>query len=227
MHTLDSRSLQYVNCFAQKFTVRAHVQYIITTAAGVCLPVDGETFTIDVNERKASSKESKQHDVTVRLEGRRLVASPAHLEIEVGDTVLWNAPAAATPGYAIRGEWEGGGFDSSSLSEGAVYTHAFGLPGHYRWVDANGSALSGVVEVRSLDHTKRQECERWLKVLSDGTLILIRGDHASPDKVQILTGQTVFFAVEKAPGVSITDARLVRQQAPPKPGPPKSSPKST
>jgi len=35
-----------------------------------------------------------------------------------------------------------------------------------------------------------------------------------PDKVEIVTGQTVFFAVVKSPGISITDEQFLEKAAP-------------
>jgi plastocyanin len=217
MNTLDSRWLRYTDCFAQKFSSPGQVRYRVTTGAGACLPVEGTTFTIDVNKRTKSKNESRQHNVAIRQEGHSLVASPPHLEIEVGGTVLWHAPNPSTPGFTVRGEGEGVTFDSSALTSEAIYTHAFGTPGDYEWVDANGGVVSGVVEVRSLDFASREECEKWLKSQKNGTLVTIHGEEATPDLVQILTGQTVFWAVEKSTGVSITDARLVRRDSPTRP----------
>jgi preprotein translocase subunit YajC len=45
--------------------------------------------------------------------------------------------------------------------------------------------------------------------LSKGTLVVISGDKVEPTFVEISVGQTVFFAVEKADGVTITDRRLI------------------
>jgi plastocyanin len=214
MNTLDSRSLRYTDCFAQKFSSPGQVLYRVTTGAGACLPVEGTTFTIDVSECAASKKEGKQHQITIRREGQSLVADPPHLEIEAGEMVLWHAPDPSTPGFTVRGEGKCITFDSSALTSEAVYTHAFGTPGDYAWVDANGGPVSGVVEVRPLDPANREECEKWLKSLKNGTLITINGEKATPGRVQILAGQTVFWAVEKASGISITDARLVQRDSP-------------
>ncbi|MBI2305049.1 MAG: hypothetical protein HYU86_09950 [Chloroflexi bacterium] len=214
MDALDSRSLRYVDCFGKKFSASGQVRYRITTAAGAWLPVgkvgEEEVFTIDVKERKEARKEGRQYDVTVLREGRRLVADPPHLEIEAGSIVIWHTPDSAITGFTVRGEGAGGAFDSSALTSEAVYTHAFGTPGDYQWVDENGGPLKGLVQVRALEQGKREEFEKWVQTLNNGTLITINGDKATPDRVQILVGQTVFWAVEKAPGISITDARLGR-----------------
>jgi hypothetical protein len=46
-----------------------------------------------------------------------------------------------------------------------------------------------------------------MKALSQGALVTIKG-RAEPQQVEIVTGQTVFFAVVDAPGITITDQRL-------------------
>jgi plastocyanin len=210
MDTLDSRSLRYINCFAQKFSTPGHVHYRISTLAGACLPLGDEgEFIIDVKARSDSSGDSEQHDVQVRRDGNKFVADPPHLEIHAGDMVLWNTADPGITGYVVVGKGSGGKFDSSALNSEAVFTHAFGTPGEYKWVDANKGKISGVIHVRSLDPKDKDQCQKWLSTLERGALITIAGDSVSPEKMEILTGQTVFWAVQKASGISITDSRLV------------------
>ena len=235
MSTLDSRSLQYVDCFGQKFSSPGTVRYRLTTAAGADLPVEDteeETFTIEVKDgpgpQAGERRESRQHQVSVRQEGpelvqeagaptpgsrrrrKRLVADPPRLEIAVGDVVLWNSPEPSTRGFAVRGEDDNYTFDSSSLVSECVYTHAFGAPGDYEWVDANGGRVSGVVRVRSLDANNKAERKRWLAAMRDGALVVITDDQADPNQLDIVAGQTVFWAVQQASGITVTDASLVR-----------------
>ena len=210
MDTLDSRSLRYIDCFAQKFATPGHVHYRITTLAGACLPVgDEDEFTIEVKARSVDNQESQQQNVQVRREGNKFVADPPRLEIRAGDMVLWNTPDPGITGYVVVGEGAGGKFDSSALRSEAVFTHAFGTPGEYKWVDANKGKISGLIHVGSLDPKDKEQCQKWLATLEQGSLISIEGNSVSPEKVEILTGQTVFWAVQKAPGISITDSRLV------------------
>jgi hypothetical protein len=93
------------------------------------------------------------------------------------------------------------------------YSHAFGLAGEYQWVDAYGSGISGVVIVRDPVRLDHQDHERWRRSLSKGTLVMVDQTTAHPQEVSIVTGQTVFFAITKGPGISITDARLLRETA--------------
>lgn len=210
MDTLDSRSLRYIDCFAQHFTTPGKVIYRITTLAGACLPVEerGE-FTIEVKAQTEKGGEGQQHNVQVLKKGDKFVAEPAHLEIRAGDMVLWNTPDPGISGYAVVGRGPGGSFNSTALTSEALYTHAFGTPGEYKWVDANNGKVSGVIIVRSMDSKNQEECAVWTDALSKGSVIIIEGDNARPRKLEILTGQTVFWAVQKAPGISITDARLI------------------
>jgi plastocyanin len=205
MDSLDSRSLRYVDCFAQRFSKPGKVVYELTTA-GPRLPVEQETFTINV--AKGASREGSQHTVVVRPSGGRLRPEPEHLDIEVGDTVLWNTPDASLPGYVVRGKGPGGAFDSSALRDDALYTHAFGLPGTYGWLDANGGELSGEVVVEAPDPRDKRAAERWRDALRTGTLVKVSAKTVRPRSVTILLGQTVFWAVSGAGGVTITDARL-------------------
>jgi hypothetical protein len=49
----------------------------------------------------------------------------------------------------------------------------------------------------------------WLSQPGEGRLIHVRGERAEPASVDILVGQAVIWALEDAPGVSITDTRLL------------------
>jgi plastocyanin len=211
MDTLDSRSLHNMDCFAQKFSTPGQVYYRISKAAGSCLPVNRDgALTIDIKARAGKAQEVSQHNVTVRLNEQQLIAETPSLKIEAGDTVLWNTSDPRLQGFAVQGEGPDGVFDSTAMTRNAVYTHAFGTPGEYKWVDANGSRVSGIISVRSLDLNDSEQCKKWLAALSKGTLILIQGEHVDPERAEILTGQTVFWAVEEASGISITDSRLIR-----------------
>lgn len=208
MDTLDSRSLRYLDCYIKRFSKPDQINYHVTTAAGVCLPLDEESFTIIVNgciERE----EGNQYDVIVRREGQKLVADPAYLEIESGDVVLWHAANSSVPGFIVVGKGECSKLDSSALTEKSVYTHVFGMPGEYKWMDANHGTVSGVVEVYSPNPNEKQDCQDKVSALTDGIIITICEDKVVPERVQVLVGQTVFWAIERASGISITDVGLV------------------
>jgi plastocyanin len=208
MDTLDSRSLRYIDCFAQQFSTPGEITYHIITRAGGLVPLEPIPFKIRIREASAQ-RERKQHFVTVRRDGLRFVAEPPELEITAGDSVLWNAPDLTTLGYAVRGEGAGGSFDSAALASKAVYTHVFGAPGDFRWTDANHGRVSGFITVRQVDSSDEREMATWVDQIREGVLIVISEDRVEPKEVNILVGQTVFFAVEKAPGITITDTRLL------------------
>ena len=219
MNSLDSRVIGYGDCFAKKFSYAGKVRYLLV-AAGVELPVAGDTFTILVKKRSDLVKkrsddtsEGRQHILAVGREGAQLIVDRPQLEVEEGDTVLWHGADASVPGFAVRGRHGRSEFDSSCLNDEAIYTHAFGVPGEYRWVDAYGSNVSGVIIVSAPGKTGKKARREWLKELSKGTLIHIRGEKADPERVDLVTGQTVFWAVENAPGISITDTRLLGKGA--------------
>jgi plastocyanin len=205
--SLDSRVLTHLNCYAKKFATAGRVEYRIL-AGSSCATEEEAVFTIEVGGKPAD--EGGQHDVEVRFTNRAFVADPPHLHIQPGDMVLWHGADATVPGFAVRGEGPGGEFYSGALAEEAVYTHAFGAAGMYEWTDAYGGVVSGVVEVVAPEGSDRAECEKWVKSLAEGALIHVVKGRARPDRVQILPGQTVFWAVESAPGITITDKRLLR-----------------
>jgi plastocyanin len=207
MTALDSRSLTYVDCFGLKFPKPGTFRYDVSTAAGAGLH-DEARFSVDV--REGSGKGENQHDVQIRLEGRELIADPPQVVIDVGDVVLWNTTESGIPGIVIAGEGDTN-FDSRRLRDQAIYTHAFGQPGEYVWRDAWSGEIGGTVDVRSPDAEPddRESAARWMKSLSQGTLIHVKGREVNPERVEIVTGQTVFWAIEQSPGISITDADLL------------------
>lgn len=217
MTTLDSRALRYLDCFAQTFTTPGRVTYRLLAGTGVWAAIaadDEDVFTITITEgkRKDASAKGAQHDVTVRRSGQRLVAEPPQLTIAAGDIVGWHAPDTATPGFVVIGEGAGGMFNSAALASGAIYTHVFDAPGDYQWGGANDGQTGGIVHVRNVEARTHGDLAEWLETLNNGTLVTIKEGQASPREVQIVVGQTVFFAVEQASGVTVTDARLVKER---------------
>jgi plastocyanin len=209
MNALDSRFLRLGDCYARKFGKSGSVRYVLTVAAGHCMPVGDGAFTITVGPRPAKKETSRQHNVVVRLKNSVLVAEPPSLQIDAGDMILWHTPDAAAHGFAVVGEGDAGNFNSGALTDESVYTHAFGLPGLYDWVDAHGGKVRGQIRVKTVEAKEPNDCKKWLETLGKGSLITINGEKAEPKQIDILAGQTVFWAVQKAPGISITDAKLL------------------
>ena len=207
MDTLDSRVLSYVDCFARRFAKAGTVKYGITSASVRCGLHDEDAFVIEVKERREPGGEGSQHDVTVKMKGARFAVEPAKLSIQAGDVVMWHAANSGVPGFIVSGQADDQRFSSASLEAESLFTHAFGVPGTYEWGDAGKSKIGGRIVVKDLDTQSKEDCEKWMKSLSQGALVTIKGK-ADPQQVEIVTGQTVFFAVVDAPGITITDQRL-------------------
>lgn len=205
MSTFDSRALTYVDTFGQRFGQPDRIRYRLASAAVLCQPAgDDLPFELDVAEGNGG----KQHNVTVRVKGPQLVADPPKLSITAGDVVLWHS-LASTPGYAVQGKGKSTTFDSSSLTSETLFTHAFGVEGEFEWTDAIDGAVSGRVNVSTLDSGDPKQCAKWTRALQRGTVVVIEGKRAEPAAVDILVGQTVFFAVAAAKGITITDVELL------------------
>lgn len=218
MNTLDSRSLRLGDCFAQKFLAEGEVRYfvsagsdIIGTRARAGLK---EGFVVEVGPRQ-SGRSDRQHNITVTRKGNELTVDQAKLSIEVGDFVLWHTQDASVGGFSVAGEGPKLSFSSSRILGDAVYTHAFGAPGRYQWVDPLGGKLTGVVEVQAFEPKTHEDHNRWYEMLTKPEGFEITAEDSRPKSVEIVVGQTVFWAVQKTGGVAITDARLV----PPRPQP--------
>ena len=210
MNSLDSRFLRYGDTFGQKFSQPGRYSYRFGLSAFGQLAVAGRDFIINVEPIKdnPNNRKARQHDVVVRREDKQLKADPPELTIGVGDVVLWGASDSTIPGFSIGGYSKNDSFHSAALARGAVYTHIFGSPGEFNWEDANGHHVSGTVTVTMPETGSQEELEYYRKRLSEGVLVLIRGQEVEPKRVEISVGQTVFFAVEKADGVTITDHSL-------------------
>jgi hypothetical protein len=151
-----------------------------------------------------------QHTVAVRYAEGRFRPEQADVVIAEGDLVLWNCPDRALVPYVVAGDKEF--FASDRLVNECGYSHAFGSAGEYRWADAYGSELGGVVRVRDPGVQDDAGFRRWRESLKTGTVVMVAEGRAEPREVEVVTGQTVFFAVTKTPGISITDERLLSRR---------------
>jgi plastocyanin len=211
MNVLDSRFLQVGDCFVQKFSKPGKFRYIVSTGAALCMSIGEVAHEIIVQSPKADSTKARQHNIVVMRKDAALVAEPSRIEIEQGDMILWHTTETSIQGFAVVGEGENGTFSSVALTNEAVYSHPFGTPGTYEWADAYNGRARGAVVVGNVDAYQPQDCRKLLEALSKGTLIKVTGDRVEPDKIEILAGQTVFWAIEKATGITITDTRLLRR----------------
>ena len=209
MNSLDSRLLRHGDTFAQKFSRPGRYNYDFNLPVLSRLDkIDGQ-FTINVKETGDKKREGQQHYVVVRQqENKKLKADPPELNTVAGDVVLWSASDSATPGFSISGHSESDSFSSAALAHEALYTHAFGSAGEIGWEDANGHRLSGTIIVKMPETKSAKDMEYYKETLTKGAVVVISGEKAEPAQVEISVGQTVFFAVEKADGITITDRRL-------------------
>jgi plastocyanin len=208
MNSLDSRYLKHGDTFAQKFSQPGRYSYSFNLAG--LYPLDDADGRFIINVKDSNKQGRKQHNVVVRQhDNKQLVAEPAELNIEAGDMVMWSTFDSATPAFSVSGNSEKHFFDSGALTQEALYTHAFGTEGEIHWGDANGQELAGKIVVKMPRTESARDMKEYRGTLSKGTLVVINGAKAEPAVVEISVGQTVFFAVEKADGVTITDRRLM------------------
>lgn len=213
MHTLDSRFLALGNCFAHRFSSEGTFAYALSPLPSSLAAHEDEPPERSVVVHASTGGAQRRHTITVQMVDGSLTTTPRHIEIHAGDLVLWSADRSLKTSFRIRGRIGRMTIDSARLRHESVYTHAFLLPGTYDWVDANGSELAGRVTVLAPDQVSGEE--EWLESLQKGTLVHVRGGRAEPERVEILVGQTVVWAVEEAPGVTVTDARLLGLDASP------------
>jgi plastocyanin len=171
----------------------------------MCMSLEEAVNEIVVKSTKEDRKEVQQHNILIKQKGAALVAEPSRIEIQQGDMILWNTTENSIQGFAIVGQGKNETFSSAALANEAVYTHPFGTPGVYEWADAYNGRVHGTVIVKDVGSYQSQDCRKLLEELGKGTLIKVSGDDVEPHKIEIITGQTVFWAVEKSVGITITD----------------------
>ena len=209
MNALDSRFIRRANCFAHRFSAPGTFAYALSPLPSSFFAHHDEppAQAVIVTAREDGGGTRHQYQITVSSVDGELRTRPAELRVAVGDLVTWSGDKSVTFGFRIRGRIGDEVVDSASMRTESIFTHAFGLPGTYEWADANGSGLRGQVRVRTLEASVGTE--EWLSRLERGTLVHVRGERAEPQAVDILVGQTVVWAVEDAPGISITDTALI------------------
>lgn len=218
MHQLDSRNLGPLNCYMQKVTSKEDITLEVRKSSAAFLPMDDlKSQNVKVKALTATQRtareEGKQHSISLDFKENDFHVDLSAVDVREGDTLIFHQAQRKQPSFAVRGMMGKTGFDSSSMVDQAVYTHAFGLAGRYEWADANGSGVGGVVNVVDETAEGRKGSERIMKSLSEGVLVHIVGKKVSPAEVTISTGQTVFFAIEETSGITITDVNLLPQKA--------------
>ncbi|SMX33026.1 hypothetical protein [Actibacterium lipolyticum] len=216
MYALDSRVLGPLNCYMQKVTEPGEFVFEIRMSAGGFLPMaDASANRIKVKANKANAAKlrssGKQHMVPLKHADGGFQVGDMPKEVEQGDAILFHQPDRNAPAFSVAGRVGKTTFSSTELRDQVVYTHAFGLPGRYEWVDANGSGVGGVIIVENEPAEGKDGAERAMKRMGEGVLVHIVGNKVKPKEVRIATGQTVFFAVEDADGITITDKTLLRR----------------
>jgi plastocyanin len=211
MDTLDSRSLRIGDCIAIKFKAAGTLRHMLSIGSHVRTKVgkdEGQPIEI---KPKADALPPKQHTILVRKDGHNIVADTKDLTVtpQVGDVVLWHTTDPAIHGFAVGGSGEKHEFSSHLLKDEAIYTHAFGSPGTYEWVDPVGGKISGVVVVKAVTPNNDKERQAWLDSLGKGAAFEIKGGKVTPERVEIVVGQTVFWKVWDGDGIAIVDKRLL------------------
>lgn len=203
---LDSRALGRADCYAQRFMRPGDYRYNVVPGHGQAISTDFP-FVVHVKDKHEGKKggEMTQHNLRVTADGKGFSVTPATITIAVGDMAVWNGGGDIP--FAVVGEQEF--FNSHRMVNECGFSHAFGKSGEYRWQDAFGSKLSGVIRVRDPDCGKDKDLKKWRAALAEGSLVMISDGKADKPEIDILTGQTVFFAIVKTPGISITDDRLL------------------
>lgn len=202
----DSRTLSFTDAYGQRFMKAGRYKYHIHPAASKMM-VNERPFSVKVVDAPRGHK-MEQHTVMVEVRGKSFAPPKSNLTIKVGDIVLWCCRNPQAPLFQVSGSKEF--FSSGQLSNECGYAHAFGVAGEYHWVDAFGGGASGTVRVHAPKSEADKELDKWKRKLKKGSLVMINGGKTEPAEIDIDVGQTVYFAIIRSEGMSITDTRLTR-----------------
>jgi plastocyanin len=205
MDNFDSRALHLTDAYGQRFMREGTFKYCVAKA-GLGRIGSYPVYTITV-ESCSKDHKMEQHSLQLKYEAGQFIPERQDITIQLGDLVMWSCRQPTAPAFEVIGEQEF--FNSVNMANECGYAHAFCSPGKYHWADANGSGLSGVIEVSNPDCKSQKDMDKWQKKLAKGSLVMINGNKAEPSKIKVLTGQTVYFAIIKTEGISITDQRLI------------------
>ena len=203
LNMLDSRAIGRTSCFAQRFMRPGTYAYNVVAGRGGAINT-AYPFAILVEDGKKG--EMAQHNAVVTQGDKGLTVDQPQLRIRTGDLVLWSGNGLTAP-FAVAGERDF--FSSERMANECGYSHAFGTEGEYRWRDAHGSGLGGVVRVRDPKVGDVKAFAKWREQLAEGNIVMIQDGKVHTPDLEIMTGQTVFFAIVTSPGVSVTDERLL------------------
>jgi plastocyanin len=213
MTNLDSRYLALGDCFAQIFPAAGNIRYRLSMGLPWFANAEAtgaNAFDLEVRPRSSKKAPPSHKTVLVKRTDNGLAAEPAAVSIEAGDTVVWYTSDKTLQGFSVLGSGEKFSFNSASITGESAYTHVFGLPGTYQWVDAIHHSVRGVIRVKPFDATGEAGRREWLEAMKKPLSIEITGHQVTHAELDIVVGQTVFWHVKKSQGISITDARLVR-----------------
>jgi plastocyanin len=208
MNELDSRFLRPGDTFAQRFTKAGTYHYNIGITGSLATAGHDAPFTLTVTAKAGATPQT--HYVTVDYTNGSFTAAPTQLHINEGDAVLWSSTAPSAPGFSVYGQSKDERFDSAEIHANGMYSHAFGMTGEFEWRDAREGKLHGTITVEAHPICRTHEDRQaYVQKLSQATLIMIDHGHVRPRNAKITVGQTVFFAVKSAAGISIVDKKLV------------------
>lgn len=207
LNVLDSRAIGRTSCFAQRFMRPGTYAYNVMVGRGGAINT-AYPFAILVEDGEKG--EMAQHNVVVSQSETGLTVDEPKLRIRTGDLVLWSGNGLSVP-FAVAGEREF--LSSERMVNECGYSHAFGTEGEYRWRDAHGSGLGGVVRVRNPKAGDAKALAKWRESLAEGSIVMIQDGKVHTPELEIMTGQTVFFAIVTSPGISVTDERLLDWKA--------------
>lgn len=216
----DSRALRYGNSFGQVLSEPGAIHYAVVPAFGRHFALD-MPFIVNVADGPEAAANGQLH-VSVGFHDGHYAVSPPVVNARRGDIIQWSCDADTVPPFAVFSEK--GELSSDRLCRQSVFTHIVKFAETIEWVDSHGSGITGTLEVTAPSSTDDDALRKWRRQLSQGVVVTISGKKKHYE-AHAFIGQHIFFAVEDAPGISITrKAPVPDDLEEPSPPPPATAP---
>ena len=166
MDTLDSRFLRIGDCIAIKFKTPGTLRHMLSTGSHVRTEAGRTSAELGESQGRRPAGQTAHHSGK-----KRRAAGCGQYQRRRRSGGRHRAVAHYGPGHSTDSRWVAQGekheFSSHLLKDEAVYTHAFGSPGTYEWVDPVGGDFR-VVVVKPVTPKNDKERQAWLDSLSKG-----------------------------------------------------------
>jgi hypothetical protein len=204
MSEFDSRLLRYTDCFGQKLPATGQYRFQLGIKPSMRLAdVGGDHgHSVEVQDGEGTHEAVQRH-VPVDWKNGTFEPQVAVGKASAGDVLTWSGAGPDTPPFEVEMTGPGGNSGSGSMSNGALVTHAFLVPGTYTWHIGDQKEPAGRIRVDQVIAHNKDEFDAWVKSVSQGPMVRIVSGRPDHGDLQIPVGGTICWTVETSSNVFI------------------------